>query len=232
MRATTLLLSLLPLASCISGYILSVYYFSKPSCEVPQLAGLSLAQALIRVGQKELTLKILSDKHEPHAKPGTILMQKPAAGMRLKQHQTVFVVIAQEPPAMIIPDFNGMTIPQAQARCQELGIQPAIVQLHHHAPLGSCMGQVPVAGSPVDGTLTLYFSAGEQSLRIMPNLVGCPIDEVRDFLQGYGILVTEVPREVDGNGLEAGTVLAQKPSAGSCIDLKKAAIVQLVVLQI
>ena len=86
MRATTLLLSLLPLASCISGYILSVYYFSKPSCEVPQLAGLSLAQALIRVGQKELTLKILSEKHEPHAKPGTILMQKPAAGMRLKQH--------------------------------------------------------------------------------------------------------------------------------------------------
>ncbi len=96
------------------------------------------------------------------------------------------------------------------------------------------IAQTPEPGVISDNqTVELFVSSGPQTKRIMPDLIGQDYNVVQEFLQSYGITVTLFHESYDPKRHREhlrGTILAQKPLAGSWIDLKKPLLVQLVVL--
>jgi beta-lactam-binding protein with PASTA domain len=102
-------------------------------------------------------------------------------------------------------------------------------------PSGAVVAQTPEAGVACDSKMVeLFVSSGPETRRIMPNLLGQDYNAVREFLENYGITVTIFKQEYNlkkHQDYTIGSIIAQKPLAGSWIDLKKPLLVQLVVLE-
>ncbi|MBY0110083.1 MAG: PASTA domain-containing protein [Candidatus Babeliaceae bacterium] len=224
----------IPFLFFLAGFGLLSFFIYEKSIKTPALLGHSVVYALRQATDRGFTLKILSEKESSETIPGTILAQKPIPGALIKPKQAVFISISKEPYQSKIPDFSSLQLEESQRIAQEKGIFIKEFPLMHHLPSRTVIAQNHEPDILYDNqTIHLFVSAGPQTRRIMPDLTEQEHEAVRKFLESYGIKVTIFKEPYDAKRhkhLLPGTVIAQKPLAGSWIDLKKPLIVQLVVI--
>ena len=220
----------IPFFVFLLGFGLSSLFVHEKSFKTPSLLGHSVIYALRQATDQGFTIKIYAEKETSEIEQGTILAQKPVPGALIKPKQAVFITIAKSPYQANVPHFIG----RQESSLEPQGIAVKTFSLPHQTPSGMVIAQSPEAGVLYDNqAVKLFVSSGPQTLRIMPDLIGHNNAVVQEFLEHYGICVTLFNEPYDPkkqHRYPPGTIIAQKPLAGSWIDISKPLIVQLVVI--
>lgn len=132
---------------------------------VPNLTGLSAADAQRLAESLGLRIEVVSEKESTDARPGAILEQTPAPGSRVAADTTVGVVVATG-RVIILQDVVGYNLndqsAQVQAGLETEGLLVYVEKIWSTEPEGVVLDQIPDAGTEVraGNTITLTVSGG------------------------------------------------------------------------
>lgn len=220
---------LIPFASFGVGYVLANYFFASASFPTPAIVGLSINQAAKMLSDQQLNLRIIGEKADQTVKPETILRQQPNAGLHIKAHQTVFVVVAQKPASPQTPLLLNLNPQQAQEVLNKNAIAAKWYPLPSNAPVDTVIAQDPAPYTDLNKSVVLYQATGEEHLYIMPQLVNHRLSEATTFLNKHHIPFNAVyPDGVTYSNTRC-IIREHRPLAGSIIDSRKPPTVQLLV---
>lgn len=218
------LLWFLPFFAFAVGYFALSFIFKSKTINTPALMGKSIDKAITILSDQNLNMRIVGTKPDADLPEGTIISQTPAAGSKIKENQTMYVVIAKKPAAIIAPDLKNKTISCAQKIAQDLGITIKHHSIPSEAPKDHCIAQVPSVGNELENnTMMVYVSSEENKPVIMPSFKNVPVDQVLSFLQLHGITPTIIHSRPELLGpnhqCTQCIVIDQRPMAGSLIQI-------------
>jgi len=225
MKLLNNLLWILPFFCFILGYQILNQLSQATSIPTPNLVGLSLANALKITSNLKLNLRIISEQVDQELPEDTILSQKPACQF-IKTNQVIFIVVAKKPTTKITPDLYGLTSPEVGAKLNSQNLNFKAYELPNLAPNHTCFAQNPTANQNLNHLpIITYFSTNHHKLVIMPTLTGLPISDIKSFL-AINNLKLKIKYLEDFN-LPKNTIIEQKPTAGTIINLNKITEVEL-----
>jgi eukaryotic-like serine/threonine-protein kinase len=199
------------------------------NAEVPNVVGLSVADAFVRVqavGLKGKAKKVASTRPKD-----TVLSEAPSAGTQAKKGATVLLTISKGRPSLTVPRVVGLTEALATAKLDALGFRTRVSHVPSTKPAGIVISQVPAQGTKAergsvvglnvsDGpststnttttttTTTTTPTAGTR----LPNVVGMGQRDAIARLQSGGFRVDSYPA---ASSRPRGIVLSQRPAAGT-----------------
>jgi eukaryotic-like serine/threonine-protein kinase len=144
-----------------------------PPQTVPQLTGLSEADALTNLTASGLKLMVAGREPSAEAEPGTVIRQEPAPGGTLEAGQAVSVTYALAVPK--VPSVAGKTVAEAKQALEELGyaVEVAEAVASNDVAAGLVVEQKPAAGTPLQKKekVVVQPSAGAGTVEV-PRFVG------------------------------------------------------------
>ncbi len=213
---------ILPFISFLSGYSIIYHIFRVDTIKTPALVGKTIGNAVAILSDHNLNPRILAYKKEADLPSDTILSQSPAAGQKIKPHQSVFLVISQKPPQPKAPDCIGKSLSTLMQTFTPLNIKPKIYRIPSNYPQNTCIAQLPTAEKPIkNNTIIVYISAGNTKPIVWPHFSKKRVPDVVAFLASYNI----EPEIIHANSVnekhtcEHCYVINQRPLAGSLIAL-------------
>jgi eukaryotic-like serine/threonine-protein kinase len=202
--------------------------------KVPNLAGLSLADASKQTRSLGLRLTLENRFYSPNTPPGRILAQSPAPGTTVRREWAVRVTESLGAQQVAIPDLLGQSERTASINIRRLGLEQGIVA-HIPAPgdPGVVIAQTPppnaagvdtprvslLLSEPEEADSPADSSANSEEAFVMPSLTGLTLAGAAARAAAAGLhiasaedlnLATPAPFEQMG----WGTVVAQTPLAG------------------
>lgn len=146
--------------------------------EVPNLAGLTIAEASQSASSEGLSLNVENRFYSNDVAPGHILAQSPASGVTVRREWTVRVTESLGPQKVSVPNLIGQTQRPAAILMQRLSLDMGTVaQLPAAAESGIVLAQTPTPNaSGIDRPrVSLLLSAPEDpdsDAYVMPSLTG------------------------------------------------------------
>jgi beta-lactam-binding protein with PASTA domain len=216
-------LALLASAALLAGILFMIlldavimpYVVDVPSIRVPNLQGLSVPKAAIRLEKSGLGLAIGDSLHHETIPSYAVVDQDPAVGHRVKRGRRIVVVLSKGPRYYEVPDVQRVSL--REARLQLEGNQLRIGQTRYQSsasiPAGAIVGQSPASGVQLarGSAIDLQISSGPPDIpKRVPNLIGLAIEVVEDSLRKYEMRLGAIENRID-NQQPVGTVLAQDP---------------------
>ena len=118
------------------------------------------------------------------------------------------------PGPVTVPDFKGMTIGQAKALADDLGLVVVEQRRASSKPEGEVLSQNIAANVRVASgeTVTLFVSSGEAPCCKVPNLLGLSEEQAKKALEDANLVLGKVDT-LSTSDMEPGTVLGQEPDA-------------------
>lgn len=117
---------------------------------VPDLRGLSLAEATGRIEALGLMRGTVAERESKDAAEGTVLTQEPLAGMRVEPGSAVSLVVAVAPPPTVaVPELAGRSRDEAERLLKAAGLAPGQVTEKEGGRPGVVLAQAPKAGTEV-----------------------------------------------------------------------------------
>jgi beta-lactam-binding protein with PASTA domain len=184
---------------------------------VPDLKGLSEADARVSATTAQLSLVVSGKEAAADAKPDTVLRQSLPAGQKVPLQQAVTVVLAEALPK--VPTLKGLTLDDATKRLEGAGytLQVAGAVPDAEVPKGQIARQMPDADSSyVKGAaVTVQLSRGPAEVDL-PKFIGQPYNKAKAEAESMGLKVAVVWTELG----ETPTyiVLNQTPAAETKMD--------------
>ena len=188
----------------------------QPSAEqvrVPNLVGITLAEAEVALAERELEVGQTSERADPDADPGTVLEQSPTSGELVDPQSSVDVVVSTGTERTIVPVVVGLSVADARTALEEAGLTISDVREEaSDQPEGTVLEVLPPEGSEADvgSSVVLVASSGKVTV---PDVQDEPIAEATAILRQAGFEVIQNPEESDT--VEPGIVLFQAPSPGT-----------------
>jgi len=220
-RSKVWLWILLPLL--IIGVGLAAFFLTRGSGggedEIPETAmvptfteGISEAQACEQLRLAGFLCDPLPDGNS-NLPAGTFIRQDPLGGTQLEVGQAVTLWFSAGPSTIPVPGLEGMTLEQATARLQEVGLEIGEVNQESdpQLPAGHVIRTQPARDFAVNrgDRINVYISSG---LVTLPNLTGQTQDQAIARLNELGLQHRIEPQPTAAQ--PAGTVLSTSPSAG------------------
>lgn len=169
------------------------YFFLMPKpVEIPEMKGLSVAQAQSALDELGLDYKLLEQESNEFA-PGTIMGQAPVAGEIVNKGSTVVLTVAKAATSATVPNVVGLNEEEAKAQVVESGLSVGEIVSEDNDTVaeGTVLAQAPAAGTLVPGstqvTLTVAISGGPSTV---PNLTCYTADKAASFLSEAGLQMT------------------------------------------
>ena len=194
-------------------------FVSVDSVHAPQLVGRSLDEARERTREKGLRLAVLDSAYHDTAPRGQIIDQTPGVRGQIKQGRRVFVSLSRGQRLYTVPEVAGGS--ERDALLQIHGRQLTVGRVRYRSsgsiPEGAVISQDPAPGTPVPRTTPVHLEVSSGSPfapKLVPDLVGMPIEEVETVLDNYEMRLGELSERVNNSALP-GQVLAQDPAGGS-----------------
>ncbi|HZX55868.1 MAG TPA: PASTA domain-containing protein [Ilumatobacteraceae bacterium] len=202
--------------------------------QVPHLAGLTEAEALNQISGFNWDTVVT---HEPSevVPQGVVLRTQPDEATKLEQNKPFTLVVSNGPAPRPLPELVGMTLDQATASLQQLGLvlQEGHPVFDETVPAGTVISwMVPdQPGLKAGGTVTpkttvqVVLSAGPEP-RVVPDLTGMTVDEATATLQPLGLVIAQLEPEFSET-VASGSIIRQDLPKGSSVD--RGAVVSVVV---
>lgn len=198
-------------------------YYLKTGVEIsaPDLVGKTVEEA--KAFTSRTNLELHEEKHDYHNQypAGTIYLQIPPAGTRIKPGRNLRIFISDGARPIVVPDVVGKSLRNARLAVQDAGLTvdqdtpwiPSNEYLY-----GIVARQTPEAGAGVSDTtiVKLYISNGRRVTNaIMPNLLNLDIGAAKDSLNArhFNMGLVRIQREEQPD-LLPDTVIDQYPEAG------------------
>jgi serine/threonine-protein kinase len=220
------LIGFLVLAVLAALGLLAYLLFRVPTHEVPDLAGLSLAQAESRVEEFSWEVDVRRERSDDEPDVGQVVRTVPAAGADLADGEPFLIVVSDGPELRTLPDLSGLTRAEAETALAELRLRalPAGEEHDEDVPQGRVISwSVPVepgltAGAEVlpDTEVAIVVSSGPAP-RIVPDLVEAEVDDALAELEDLRLRAQLAEPEFS-NDIPAGVVIASDPVAGTSVE--------------
>lgn len=214
------LLWILPFVSFLGGYIALDVLFAPEFIDTPSVVGTHINQAIAILCRYNLNLRLLTTKENALLQEGTILSQTPIVGQKIKENQSVYVVISCKPPKIKTPNFIDKTITEIQSELAQKKMSIKVYYLESTYPQNKCFAQFPEADTELEETqkIILYIAQESKKPHIMPNFLGKRVNEMMDLPTTNFAKITVVHHPpVHENHLCACIINDQRPIAGSLI---------------
>jgi eukaryotic-like serine/threonine-protein kinase len=207
--------------AAVLGYLaVAVFVFPSPMFPhrqvVPRVLGLPIAEARRDIAATKLG--IIDNGSEPHptAPAGTVIWQDPPPGVVAPANLRVALTVSAGPPRIPVPDVAGLDVDLASRLIAAAGLRVGRVDSVQAAvPPGVAMQTRPVAATAVaPGTrVGIVVSRGAPTITV-PDLMGLSPLDARVRLEQAGLDMGGITRRRTP-GLTPGTVMGQRPAAGT-----------------
>jgi serine/threonine-protein kinase len=191
---------------------------------VPELTGLSPAEAEAALGEVGLALGEQGQESSDTVQEGLVVTQSPAPGVEVREESAVAVNISTGPELYPVPDVTGGGVQEAQAELAEAGFSlgSQTGESSDEVPEGGIISQDPAAGTGAEaGTAVgVTVSTGPEVI-VVPNVVGQDWVTAAQTLQAEGLSVYQRVNKVPSNEPE-NTVLSTNPGAGEEVEVGSA----------
>ena len=191
----------------------SLFTGTTAGIDVPNLKGLTVAEAENELADVGLVLGKQSEATSDTVPIGLVVDHDPAAGEQLSRGDRVDVTVSAGTAVSIVPELVGLvSIEDARAKLREVGLDLGKVeQIASAEPEGQVLEQTPIAGTQLDaGTrVDVKVSNGTQ---VIPDVKGRSEAQAKAILTNAGFEV--VVEYAQDNVAPVGTVISQAPEAG------------------
>jgi beta-lactam-binding protein with PASTA domain len=207
--------------AALAGYlVVAVFVFPTPLFPhrqvVPRVVGLPIAEARRDIAATKLGVIDAGSAPHPTAPAGTVIWQDPPPGVVAPANLRVAVTVSAGPPHIPVPDIAGLKLDLASRLLVAAGLSVGRVDSVQAAvPPGLAMQTRPVAATAVaPGTrVNIVVSRGAPTITV-PDLLGLSPLDARTRLEQAGLEMGGVTRQRTA-GLTPGTVMGQRPAAGT-----------------
>ena len=222
---------ILPFSSFLLGYCVIYIVTQKQQIYSPNVIGKNIQNCITIASEKGLAIKQLRQQEDPDLPEGTILDQIPKPQSAMRANQYLLLTVSKKPKGVLAPNFFGQNQKTITSASSKQGINSKIFWLKSIYPINTCFAQYPEAEQELDKSrkVITYFSSGNQTLYIVPDLRDLPFSEVKTSLEKENIKL-EVFYSKKENELERTDeikIIDQKPMPGSIVDLNKTLFMQL-----
>lgn len=196
--------------------------------EVPNFAGLTLAEASQAAADKGLSLHLENRFYSANVAPGHILAQSPAPGATVRREWAVRVTESLGPQKVSVPDLIGQTERPASILLRRLSLDlGTVAQMPAAAESGIVLAQTPAPNaSGIDRPRVSLLLSGpeEQPAFVMPSLTGLTLASAAARAAAVGLHIGSLedvdlpqpatPVSPETPQVPPGTVVDQNPAAG------------------
>lgn len=189
--------------------------------EVPSLVGEKEEVARQICEKKNLTMKVVSQKHSDEYKEGTVIEQKTEAGRKVKKKTVIEVVVSSGAEEAEVPDVSGMNEDDAWETLKAKGFtkHDVTTEYNDEVPEGDVIRTTPEAGETVtvDTEIVLIVSKGAEK-KTVPKITGMTVSEAQSKLSQAGLSDGGTSEERYSNSVEAGVIIEQSVQANKKVD--------------
>ena len=194
---------------------------------VPDVRSMELAQALVKLQEKELYPRVTLRFTDNPLDRGKIVEQSPSPGAIVKAGRRIAITVSRGSVADKVENFVGQDVNEAKIHLQTLfaGARPLLsvkdppIYVFDKAPAGTVLEQKPLPETEIAGPtqLELVVSRGPEKAQVrVPDLTGLSIDEALLQVEKTDLVVNFSMRTA-GKSERSGSVVAQTPTPGSMI---------------
>jgi beta-lactam-binding protein with PASTA domain/predicted Ser/Thr protein kinase len=208
----------------LQDQLVQVFFNPDPQLvEVPQVVGVSLEEAEIRLEGAGFTIGEITIEKTDDVGENTVLGSTPEGGTAHLQGTVVDLVVAGPPDSVQVPGFIvGLTEVEARAVLESEAFQfnvTTVPEANPTIPAGIVMEVQPGPGDlvPIGGDVTLVVSSGPAPVTVPP-VIGQNEARARNTLVDDGLTATVEYVEVNPGSPDDGRVVAQSIAAGSQVD--------------
>ncbi|MFJ4363581.1 Stk1 family PASTA domain-containing Ser/Thr kinase [Streptomyces chartreusis] len=200
----------------VLGLGVGIWYINSGQfTQVPPLLSKTEAQARDRLEDAGLDVGKVERAYSDTVKRGTVISTDPGTGARIRQNDSVKLVISQGPETVKVPDIEGYPLAKARTELKESGLQPGMVkrEFNDDVTRGSVLSADPGTGTEVrsGSAITLIVSKG--SPVDVPDVTGEDPADARAELEEAGLKVKIASARVNSE-FDAGQVAQQSPAEG------------------
>ncbi len=186
---------------------------------VPNVAGLTQAQAQSALVAAGLVLGTVTSEFSSNVTNGLVIRQSPASGDTAASGGAVAVVLSKGPQTVTVPSVTDMTRTEAESVLVASGLVlgAASSEFSDTVAVGLVIRQTPESGNSVisGSAVALVISKGPENVTV-PNVVGITQAQAQDALVAAGLLLGTVTTAFSDT-VAAGIVMEQAPSPGATV---------------
>lgn len=213
----------LGLVGLLIGFVIATRLIFPPPpppgdlAQVPDLQGIALERAHLRLTDAGLELGEVEALRHPSLDSGVVVGQGPLGGQLVKPGSTVRVTVSLGPQRQAVPDVSRLASDRAVRMLEATGFRVTVDSTDSSLPRGAVVTVGPAVGTvlAVPGEVRLTVSRGP-ALVAMPFLLGMPQEAATDSLRALGIGVAQVDT-VFRFGRDQGLVVEQSPAPDSLV---------------
>ena len=149
-----------------NNLVIHVYICAEEEKEVmPPVAGMNYQEAKVQLNNMGLNLKVdIREEFNEEYSEGAVISTVPAAGEELKAGNSILLVVSKGPEKkpVVVPSFITMTVDEASAEAQKLGLTVGEPQfVYSSKPAGQVVEQSIDATTSVDAGTTITFTVSK-----------------------------------------------------------------------
>jgi eukaryotic-like serine/threonine-protein kinase len=191
-----------------------------PSHPTPALVNLPLAQARTEVAKVHMDLKFGPPVKSITVGAGSVVSQKPKAGVVQKEGSAVTVVLSAGKPDVTVPSLAGMTCAQATAALQSAHFQSVCAPGAYNDNIQAGVLDLWSIGStqnptkaPYGATITLVPSLGHSPATVPSIPTSYTFQQAQAALEAVGLTATQNPES--STTVPSGQVVSTSPASGA-----------------
>lgn len=160
------LIMLFILSPLLLGYVYTVYFNALPETMVPDVTGLTLEAAKVKLEAGQLRARVAGTVFEMKKTEGLVASQRPEAGRTAKAGRVVNLMISSGREKVNVPNLLGRTLAQADALLTPAQLQIGEIRFEHSPTLqeGAILAQEPLSGeqSEMGGRVDLLIATSQE----------------------------------------------------------------------
>ncbi|GAB4301483.1 MAG: hypothetical protein Kow0098_29590 [Ignavibacteriaceae bacterium] len=202
----------------ILDQLLIPWYVSSPEKTVPDVVKLSREEAFQILKEAGFEPFIYDTTYNNSFPAGTIVLQKPSAGEKVKEGRVVYLYLSGGEPIVKVPSLKGKSIRDAKFALERLGLKLGnIEEVSSAQPKDVIIDQQYVQGTQLKKgqTVGVSVSIGRGGGTIeVPDLIGKSLSEATRILRDSSLTIGKINYQ-QSFSLLPNTILDQYPSKGS-----------------
>ena len=177
--------------------ILSIYTHRGESLAIPDFSGMTMAEALQVAKKMHLRFEVEDSVYTANKRSGTILMQNPGAGHRIKSGRLIYLTLVSSVPGQeLVPKLTDISLRQARVLLESKGFAVGRVEYIPSEFNDLVLDQknnglsVP-PGSRLDNGATIDLVVGQNggsNETFIPNFSGMTLAEAQALLDSKQLL--------------------------------------------
>ena len=181
--------------------MLSFYTNKGENISTPDLKGLNINEVKSIIDKSNLRFAIEDTVYRKEVRPGTVVVQNPAAGHKIKPNRVVYITLASSMPEQVeVPKLTDVSMRQARVLLESKGFAMGNIEMRPSEFNDLVLeqkhnGQMIPPGSRLDNGSTIDLVVGKNMAggeTTVPNLTTLTLIAARDTLKSRSLTIGSI----------------------------------------